>query len=221
MQHFRPYFFFLALAATGTAQAQNINPKLMAPYKRYNVGLKAGTGYEFVTPDPTSPPLNTPSYYTGGVTGGYLVNLLGVAATLQADLLLTRRAASPWQTSAARNASLFVPIYVRTGTAAQRVHYLLGGGPSFWASGGTVPGRVLGRYATHPAEITSLVGVEARLLPLGLYETTVALTYRHSFSPALIEYRGPAGAPTESHAEYFSWLGATLNVYLHQPRRPR
>ena len=221
MQHLRLSLSLLALAAIGTAQAQNVNPKLLAPAKRFNVGLKAGTGFEYIDPNPSAPPKGAPVYYTAGPTFGYLVTVLGVTGTVQADVLLTRRAANPWDGPSEKNASLFVPVYVRTGLPARRVHYLLGAGPTVWVAGRTVPGRVTGRYATHPFEATGFAGIEARILPLGTYETTLALTYRRSFSPSLIEYRDQPGGPAEAHAQRFSWLGVTLNVYLHQPVRPQ
>ena len=211
---------FAALLLAGAGRAQNINPKLLAPVNRWNIGVKGGTGLEFVSADAVAVPPHNLSYVTAGITGGYLLARTEPIVALQADVLATYRAARPWQSTDVRNGSLFVPVYVRSGLPKARLHLLLGGGPTFWLTGAQPPANFVGRYATHPVEVTGVTGVEVRLLPLSeRLETTVALTYRRSFSRSLTTY--PSDQRSSSHDEFYSWLGATLNVYLHQPLRPR
>ena len=204
----------------GAGRAQNISPKLLPPAYRWTIGLKAGTGMEFVSAGAVAPPPHNLSYFTAGLTGGYLLARTEPIVSLQADVLATYRAARPWQSPGTHNGSLFVPVYLRSGLPKARLHLLLGAGPTFWLSGGPTPDNFAQRYATHPVELTGLTGVEVRLLPLAeRLETTLALTYRRSFSRSLTAY--PSEARSASHDEFYSWLGATLNVYLHQPVRPR
>ena len=218
MARYSPTLALLLLSITG--HAQNIDPKLLAPTNRWNVGLKAGTGMEFVSADAVVVPPHNLSYVTAGITGGYLLARTEPILTLQADMLVTYRAARPWQTPGSHNGSLFVPVYLRSGLPKARLHLLLGAGPTVWLNDARPPGNFMNRYATHPVEVTGVTGVEIRLLPLSEHlETTIALTYRRSFSRSLTAYpREPGGI---SHDEFYSWLGATLNVYLHQPLRPR
>lgn len=211
---------FAALLLAGTGRAQNINPKLLAPANRWNIGLKGGTGMEFVSSGAVAVPPHNLSYVTAGLTGGYLLAHTEPIVTLQADVLATYRAARPWQTAGVHNGSLFVPVYLRSGLPKARLHLLLGAGPTFWLNESQTPGNFVGRYATHPVEITGVTGVEVRLLPLSeRLETTIALTYRRSFSRSITAYA--TDQRSISHDEFYSWLGVTLNVYLHQPLRPR
>lgn len=215
------YFpFYAALLLAGAARAQSIPPKLLAPYNRWNAGLKAGTGMEFVSAGAVAVPPHNFTYVTAGATVGYLLARTEPLLSLQADVLATYRAARPWQSADSHNGSLFVPIYLRSGLPKARLHLLLGAGPTFWLSGADTPAGFRGTYATHPVEVTGVTGVEVRVLPLAKFlETTVALTYRRSFSRSLTAY--PSDRNSMSHDEFYSWLGATLNVYLHQPFRPR
>ena len=216
----RYLLIFTALLLAGAGHAQNINPKLLSPVNRWNVGLKGGTGMEFVSSGAVAVPPHNLSYFTFGVTGGYLLGRTEPIVTLQADVLATYRAARPWQSPGAHNGSLFVPVYLRSGLPKARLHLLLGAGPTIWLNGATPPDNFVGRYATHPVEVTGVTGVEVRLLPLSKrLETTLALTYRRSFSRSLTSY--PSDQRSISHDEFYSWLGVTLNVYLHQPLRPR
>ena len=212
--------FFAAALLAGAGHAQNITPRLLSPAHRWNIGLKGGTGMEFVSSGAVVVPPHNLSYFTGGITGGYLLARTEPIVSLQADVLATYRAARPWQSPGTKNSSLFVPIYLRSGLPKARLHLLLGAGPTIWLTGGQTPDNFAGRYATHPVEITGVTGAEVRLLPLGeRLETTIALTYRRSFSRSLTAY--PSERNSLSHDEFYSWLGATLNVYLHQPLRPR
>jgi len=215
------YFPFLAAGLlSGFCQAQNIAPKLLAPANRWNIGLKGGTGLEFISSGAVATPPHNLSYVTAGITGGYLLARTEPILTLQADVLATYRAARPWQTANVHNGSLFVPVYLRSGLPKARLHLLLGAGPTFWLNEAQRPDNLMGRYATHPVEVTGVTGVEIRVLPISEYlETTLALTYRRSFSRSLTAY--PSEQNSVAHDEFYSWLGATLNVYLHQPLRPR
>lgn len=204
----------------GAGHAQNIAPKLLAPANRWNFGLKGGTGMEFVSSGAVAPPPHNLSYVTAGITGGYLLARTEPIVSLQADVLATYRGARPWQSPDTHNGNLFVPVYLRSGLSKARLHLLLGAGPTFWLNGGQTPDNLAGHYATHPVEITGVTGAEFRILPLGeRLETTIALTYRRSFSRSLTAY--PSERYSATHDEFYSWLGATLNVYLHQPLRPR
>jgi hypothetical protein len=215
------YFPLLAaVLLSGTSFAQNIDPKLLAPANRWNAGLKVGTGREFVSSGAVAVPPRNLSYVTAGITAGYLLARTEPILTLQADVLATYRAARPWQSSDVHNGSLFVPVYLRSGLPKARLHLLLGAGPTFWLTETQPPANLAGHYATHPVELTGVTGVEVRVLPLApRLETTIALTYRRSFSRSLTAY--PTEPNTSAHDEFYSWLGATLNVYLHQPLRPR
>ena len=210
---------FFAFLLAGTVQAQNIDPQLLPPGRRWNVGLKGGTGLEFTPAGATTVPPANLSYFTGGITGGYLLARTLLLLTLQADVLITNRSARPWQSPGTHNGSLFVPIYLRTGQPKERLHLLLGAGPMLWLSGGERPANFTGRYATHPAELTGVMGIETRILPLSQHlETTVSLTYRRSFTRSLTTYAIETGGADRN--DYYSWVGATVNVYLHQPQRP-
>ncbi|MCI1187992.1 hypothetical protein MON38_11225 [Hymenobacter sp. DH14] len=215
---YSPICAALLLALAG--HAQNIAPKLLAPANRWNAGLKAGTGMEFVSSGAVAVPPHNLSYVTAGITGGYLLARTEPILTLQADVLATYRAARPWQSAGNHNGSLFVPVYLRSGLPKARLHLLLGAGPTFWLNDARPPANFVGRYATHPVELTGVTGVEVRVLPLSeRLETTIALTYRRSFSRSLTVY--PSEQSSVARDEFYSWLGATLNVYLHQPLRPR
>ena len=210
----------LLLAGSVRAQVPNINPKLLPRANRWNAGVKLGTGLEFTTPEAFRQPARNLSYVTGGLTGGYLLARANFLMTLQADALLERRAARPWNGVNDRSYTLFVPVYLRTGLPKNRLHLLLGGGGTFWVDGNKVPPEFRGQFATHPVDVTGMTGVEVRVAPAGVYETTLALTYRHSFSRSLTYYRGATGAGPDFN-EFYNWVGVTLNVYLHQPRRPQ
>ena len=210
----------LLLAGAVRAQVPNINPKLLPAANRWNAGVKLGTGLEFTTPAAFRQPARNLSYLTGGITGGYLLTRANFLMTLQADALLERRAPRPWQGEHDRSYTLFVPVYLRTGLPKNRLHLLLGGGGTFWVDGNKVPPDFRGRFATHPVDVTGMTGVEVRLVPAGIYETTLALTYRHSFSRSLTAYPAATGLSSDQN-EFYNWVGATLNVYLHQPRRPQ
>ena len=188
------------------AQAQT-QPTAISPW---NIGLKLGSGAGYYSADTNHPW----TAYTGGLTGGYSFTLAGAALTLQADALLERRRAQPWQASGS-NTALFLPLYLRTGLAASRVHVLLGGGPTVALSGTAVPDAQAPFYFTYRTEATGLAGLEVRLLPLGSYETTLALTYRQSLTPTLVQYRHSLGGTPYQETTTHSWFGATLNVYLH------
>ena len=146
--------------------------------------------------------------------------MMGCGAQIQQLQVRTHLPARPWQSPGTKNSSLFVPIYLRSGLPKARLHLLLGAGSTFWLTGGQTPDNFAGRYATDPVEITGVTGAEVRLLPLGeRLETTIALTYRRSFSRSLTAYSSERNSLSQD--EFYSWLGATLNVYLHQPLRPR
>ncbi|WP_210513676.1 hypothetical protein [Hymenobacter terricola] len=213
--------FLLLLAAwPAMAQAQAPASNLPAPAtSRWSFGLKLGTGASYSSAD-GSGQHHPWSAYTGGLSGGYGFAAAGGFLNLQADALLERRPARPWQAFSASNAVLFVPFYLRTDRPAARVHLLLGGGPTFWLTGRAVPDNRTGVYATHPVEATGLLGFEVRLLPFGRYETTVALAYRPSLTPALVSYGHSSGGHAFEDYDTHSWFGATLNVYFHPAVRP-
>jgi hypothetical protein len=201
---------FICLS-TSAVQAQTDAGK--PTISRWNVGLKLGSGlgYSNGSRDAAQPW----TAFTGGLTAGYRPGSSNFMSTLQADVLLERRPARPWQTGPAQNLTLFVPFYLRTDPAAARLHLLLGGGPTFWLRGQQVPGDQRADYATRAVEATVLVGLEVRLLPLRFCETTLGLTYRLSMTPDLLRYRSSLGGISYTDEYKHRWLGATLNVYLH------
>lgn len=212
-------FLLPVLAALPSAQAQTTSQPPSAPAaSRWNFGLKLGAGTSYHNNgDPTQKhPLTA---YTGGVSGGYSFPLTGGFFNLQADALLERRGARPWQTPAANNVVLFTPIYLRTDRPAARVHFLLGGGPTVWLSSRTVPDEHTNNYGAYQVQPIALLGFEIRLLPLSSYETSLALTYRAGLTPASVYYRSAASGGHYTEYDSNSWFGATVNVYFHPVAR--
>lgn len=180
-----------------------------APYK---IGLKLGSGVGYIN-NTEAPP--TWTAFTGGLSVAYRPERANFFSSIQLDALLERRTARPWQPADANNLALFVPLYLRTDPDKDWFHLIVGAGPTFWLSGQAVPHDQTFSYATRTVEATLLTGVEVRVLPLGRYETTLALTYRFSLTPDLVRTRySPAGAATQDEYKH-RWIGATLNVYLH------
>jgi hypothetical protein len=199
----------LLVALVPKAQAQATTP----PLSRWNVGLKLGTGAGYYSDRSFDDP-STRRAHTGGLSVGYRFGLLEGRPTAQADVLLERRSARPWQPREAMNTALFVPLYLRTGQAAARVHVLLGAGPTFWLSS---PSSPYGGLYAYPVEATALLGAEVRLLPLRRYETTLALTYRGGLSPSTSQGFRSIWGGINTQQDRYGWLGATLNVYF-QPK---
>lgn len=208
-------FAFMVLLSVGSIVYAQAQP---AAAPRWNVGLKLGTGASYSS---FSSGLPHPwTAYTGGLSAGYSFKAASTFFTLQADALLERRESRPWQLVSATNAVLFVPFYLRTERPAARVHLLLGGGPSYWLLGNTVPDVLALAYTSRQIEATGFAGFEVRLLPLSRYETTVALSYRRSFTLEFVHYRqSTIGSHYEESATH-SWLGATLNLYFHPAAQP-
>lgn len=205
-------FFFLLVMGTTLCSAQAQAPIPTA--SRWNAGLKLGTGVSRYDSDNSVGP-HPWTAFTGGLTGGYTFAPAHGFLTLQADALLERREARPWQTASATNAVLFVPVYLRTDPAVARVHFLLGGGPIIWLAGRTPPADQARHYDTPAVEATALLGVEVRLRSANCPETTLALTYRRGLTPALTRHRSSSGGHRYDEEEVHYWLGATLNVYFH------
>ena len=207
-------FVFCAcyLLGAGPALAAG-RPGHPAPYK---LGLKLGSGQGYLNSQAAPAGVGA---YTGGLSVAYRPGRATFFSTVQLDALLERRAPRPWQAPGASNLALFVPLYLRTDPDKAWFHLLVGAGPTFWLRGHHVPRDQRYTYATRAVEATLLTGLEVRVLPLGRYETTLALTYRFSLTPDLTRTRyAPSGAAT--HDDYrHRWLGATLNVYLRPGAR--
>lgn len=196
------------------APGGGFRPGHPAPYK---IGLKLGSGVGYIN-NTEAPP--TWTAFTGGLSVAYRPERANFFSSIQLDALLERRTARPWQPADANNLALFVPLYLRTDPDKDWFHLIVGAGPTFWLSGQEVPRDQSYSYATRAVEATLLTGVELRVLPLGRYETTLALTYRFSLSPDLVRTRySPTGAATQDEYKH-RWIGATLNVYLHPGYRP-
>jgi hypothetical protein len=196
----------VGLLLPASAWAQSAAP---TSFSRAYVGVKAGTGLA------TSPTEFVAQNLTGGISGGYI--LPKARLTLQMDALLERRPTTEWDAQRA-DAFLFVPVYLHTGTPANRVHFLLGVGPTFRLTHRGQPDAGT-PYTQHNTELTLLHGVEIRLMPVQRYETTLALTMRTGLTPAYSDYRDKKStflASTSAHEEHHVWFGATLNVYLHR-----
>ena len=88
-----------------------------------------------------------------------------------------------------------------------------------WLSGNRVPESQSAYYTARRVEATALAGLEVRLLPLRRAETTLALTYRRSLTAAQEARRYSPGGHSFAEKDYYYWLGATLNVYLHPAAR--
>jgi len=178
------------------------------------VGLKLGTGAGNISIQTADfvPPWTK---FTGGVSLGRRLQMPGGSPALQLDALLERRGNRPWQSRDASNAQLFLPLYLRTGQPATRVHAVVGAGPSFALTSLNAPGDNADGVRVLPVEATALLGLEVRLLPLRRTEATLALTYRQGLTPAEVDNGYLRFGALQESAYYAVWLGATLNVYLH------
>lgn len=111
-----------------------------------------------------------------------------------------------------------MPLYLRTGPPAGRVHLLAGAGPTFLL-GHPDPDAA---YYPHRAEFTGLLGVEVRLMPWHRYETTLGLrvhvpltpTYAYGYPDA---YTNQGTYVTyEARRDGFArWFGFTLGTTLY------
>lgn len=206
-------FCAFCLLSAGPALAGPGRPGHPAPYK---LGLKLGSGQGYLNSQAAPAGLGA---YTGGLSVAYRPGRATFFSTVQLDALLERRAPRPWQSAGANNVALFVPLYLRTDPDHAWFHLLVGAGPTFWLTGHAVPPDQRYTYATRAVEATLLTGLEVRVLPLGRYETTLALTYRFSLTPDLTRTRyAPSGAATRDDYRH-RWLGLTLNAYLHPKAR--
>jgi hypothetical protein len=214
----RPLLLAFCLLTTAALRAQTRDSLAATgrPAARCKLGLKLGSGVGYINSREAPP---TWTAYTGGLSLAYRPNRPNFFSTVQVDVLLERRTARPWQGSNTNNATLFVPVYLRTDPDNAWFHLLVGAGPTVWLAGRQVPGDQHATYATHPVEATLLTGIEVRVLPLGRLETTLAFTYRFSLTPDLVRRTtSPSGIVTTDEYKH-RWLGGTLNVYLHP--RPR
>jgi len=177
------------------------------------VGLKLGTGAGNISSWKASfvPPWTK---FTGGVSVGCRLKPSGGPALVM-DALLERRKNRPWQSPDASNAQLFLPLYLRTGQPATRVHVLMGAGPSFALTDRQAPDSYTIRVKVLPVEAAILLGLEVRLLPLRRTETTLAINYWQGVTPAVVDNGTKFAVMTKDYDYYSTWLGATLNVYLH------
>ena len=180
-------FFVLArLLAAGPAGAQ---VSVSAPASQWGWGIRLGVS-------PGSSPYGDSRHdnrqtYTGAV-GGLLVTryFAGPKASLVLEALVENQSvrvnfqqAAPYPNYRPLTLAQwrpFVPLYLRIGTPANRVHLVAGAGP-------TLP---LGRsdtdaaYYPRQAELTGLLGIEVRLLPWYRYETTLGLRVHVPLTPS-------------------------------------
>ena len=113
---------------------------------------------------------------------------------------------------------LFVPLYLRTGPPAGRVHLLAGAGPTFLL-GHPDPDAA---YYPHRAEFTGLLGVEVRLMPWHRYETTLGLrvhvpltpTYAYGYPDAYTN-QGTYVTYEARRGGFARWFGFTLGTTLY------
>ncbi len=117
---------------------------------------------------------------------------------------------------------LFVPLYLRTGTPAGRLHLLAGIGPTL----------ALGRPGLQPAyyprgaELTLLLGAEVRVAPWNWHETTLGVRLHAPLTPSYA-YGYPASytsqgvnVTNETRWDVRSpWLGFTLSTTLYPAAR--
>lgn len=112
---------------------------------------------------------------------------------------------------------LFLPLYLRTGTPASRLHLLAGAGPTFR------PGLTSdAAYYSHPVELTFLLGAEARLTPFRRYETTLGLRVHVPFTsayaygyPTFYTSQGIYVSTTAWQEVNTPWVGLTLGTTLY------
>ena len=215
----------LALLVAGTTHGQTAPPGLASQWGwGVRVGLGQGAGqygnsrreYDF-------------TYI--GATGGLLATryFAGPRASLSLEAVAGRqtvevsyRQAASYPTYAPQTLHqwrLFVPLYLRTGTPARRLHLLVGAGPTFPLG---TPGSEAA-YHARPTELTLLLGAEVRLVPFHRYETTYSLranlpitsSYAYGYPTA---YMSPQGAYIVSEGRKdvgAYWVGFTLGTTLY------
>lgn len=113
---------------------------------------------------------------------------------------------------------LFVPLFLRTGTPANRLHLLAGGGPTFRLGHPDSDAA----YYSQPAEITLVVGAEVRLAPWHRYETTIGFrlhtpitpSYAYGY-PQAYTNQGSYVAHEARQDVYSRWIGFTFGTMLY------
>lgn len=113
---------------------------------------------------------------------------------------------------------LFVPLYLRTGSPANRLHLLAGAGPTLQLGRSDTDAA----YYPRRAELTGLLGIEVRLTPWHRYETTLGLRVHVPLTPSYA-YGYPDGYTNQGvyvihefqRDGYTHWFGFTLGTTLY------
>ena len=166
---------------------------------------------------------STPGWYAGlsagfgpyGVKVGRTFLMPSGYFSVQASVLVGRLWDERFSYALGQNAGLFVPVQLRTGGPATRVHALLGGGAVWWIKGREATRQAYGTRAAPPLIAMLAPGVEARLLPLSRYEITLSAMYYVQLTPAGARGIRPLGSPPYTNAnELAGKWSIALNVYL-------
>ena len=218
------FFVSAKLLAAGSASAQ---APASAPASQWGWGIRIGVG-------PGSTPYGDSrrdyrQTYTGAV-GGLLATryVAGLKASLGLEALAENQSvhldfqqATPYPNYRPLTLAqwrLFVPLYLRTGTPANRLHLLAGAGPTLPLG----PSDSDAAYYPRRAELTGLLGVEVRLTPWHRYETTLGLRVHIPLTPSYA-YGYPDGYTNqgvsvtyEARRDGFThWFGFTLGTTFY------
>jgi hypothetical protein len=203
-----------ALLAAYLAQAQTDSSAPPA-FSQWSVGLRAGTGLNPLAE--TSDGAFTA--VTGGLTGSY--NDAVRRCSIQLGAWLEDEQLNPHRVGITHNALLVLPLLVRTGTPASRVHFLLGGGLSVHLTEHSVTELYPSNFRYRRTAGCLLTGLEVRVSPTQKQEATVALTLRAPLGDSIERSNYSTRIPGSYLDKVFAgWLGLTLNVYLPKPARP-
>lgn len=218
------FFVSAGLLAAGRACAQASGS---TPASQWGWGIRAGVG-------PGSGPYGDSrrdyrQTYTGAVAGLLVTRYLaGPSASLGLETLVENQSVRVDFQQAALYPSyrpltltqwrLFVPLYVRTGTPANRVHLLAGAGPTLRLSHPNTDAA----YYPRQAELTGLLGLEVRLLPWHRYETTLGLRFHIPLTPSYA-YGYPDAYTSQGvyvihevqRDGFAQWFGFTLGTTLY------
>ena len=218
------FFVSAGLLAAGHASAQ---ASATAPASQWGWGIRIGIG-------PGSTPYGDSRHdyrqtYTGAV-GGLLATryFAGPKASLGLETLVENQTvrvdfqqATPYPSYRPLTLAqwrLFVPLYLRIGTPANRLHLLAGAGPTLRLGRSDTDAA----YYPRRAELTGLLGIEVRLTPWHRYETTLGLRVHVPLTPSYA-YGYPEAYTNQGvyvvhevrRDGFTRWFGFTLGTTLY------